>query len=98
MSVASPAPSSRRGPSSEVMLRARGAQVPVVHERLVKALGHARAGEVLADAFSRFGDRPVDTAQDLMELSEALIAAGGLVQAVGRSLKVMSLLRGAVER
>jgi hypothetical protein len=72
--------------------------VPVVRERLIRALGVTRAGEVLGEAFDHFGDRRVETAQDMLELADLLIASGGLVQAVGRSLKVMALLRGAVER
>ncbi len=98
MSAAASVPSSRRGPSSQITRNARGAMVSVVHERLVKALGATRAGEVLDDALARFGDRQVETAQDLFDLAALLIGSGGLVQAVGRSLKVMALLRGAAER
>jgi hypothetical protein len=76
----------------------RGALAPVVHERLVKALGTKRGGEVMSDALALLGGRPIETAQDMLDLAEALIKAGGLVQAVGRSIKVMALLRGAVER
>ena len=96
--VPAPAPSSRRGPSSEIMRKARGALVPTVHERMVRALGPARAGEVLGDAFTRFGDRMVDTPQDMLDFAELLMEGGGLVQAVARSLKVQALLHGARER
>ena len=89
-------PGSRNGPVSAVITR--GALAPVVHERLVKALGSVRAAEVFRDACDRFGDRPVETPQDLLDIAEVLVRLGGLVQAVGRSLKVQALLRGAVER
>jgi hypothetical protein len=92
--VASP---SSRGPSSGVVFVGRGALAPVVYERLAKALGDRRAGEVYCEAYERFGERLVDTPQDMLEFAELLIRSGGLVQAVGRSLKVQALLRGAVE-
>lgn len=92
------APSSRSGPTSEVVVVARGALAPVVHDRLVKALGNQRALEVFRDACDRFGDRTIGTPQDMLEFAEILIRLGGLIQAVGRSLKVQALLRGAVER
>ena len=96
--TAGAAPSSRNGPRSAVVVVARGALAPVVHDRLVKAMGDQRASEVFGEACARFGDRLVDTPQDMLDFSEVLIRLGGLIQAVGRSLKVQALLRGAVER
>jgi len=72
--------------------------MPLVQERMAKALGAARAGEVLAQAFNRFGERRVETPQDMLDFADVLMGSGGLVQAVGRSLKVLALLRGALER
>jgi hypothetical protein len=97
-SAAAAAPSSRGGPSSDVVLIARGAQMATVHERMVKALGPRRAGEILRETLDRFGERMLETPQDMLDFAELLIKSGGLVQAVGRSLKVQALLRGAVER
>jgi hypothetical protein len=94
---AAAAPSSRGGPASDTMFVARGALAPTVYERLVKALGPRRAGEVFHEARSQFGDRFIETPQDMLDFSMILLRAGGLVQAVGRSLKVQALLRGAVE-
>jgi hypothetical protein len=91
-------PSSRSGPTSAVMLVPRGALAPTVYDRLVKALGERRASEVFGEGVTRFGDRLVDTPQDMHDFAEILIRMGGLIQAVGRSLKVQALLRGAVER
>ena len=95
--TAGAAPSSRNGPTSEVVVMARGAMAHVVHDRLVKALGDRRAGEVFRDACGRFGDRLIETPQDMLDFAEVLVRLGGLIQAVGRSLKVQALLRGAVE-
>jgi hypothetical protein len=96
--TAGAAPSSRNGPSSAVVVVARGALAPIVHDRLVKALGDRRASEVFRDGCARFGDRLIETPQDMLDFAEVLIRLGGLIQAVGRSLKVQALLRGAVDR
>jgi hypothetical protein len=96
-SGAAAVPSSRR-PISGVSMISRGAFAATVHERLVKALGDRRAAEVFHATCDDFGDRLIDSPQDMLDFAEALIRAGGLVQAVGRSLKVQALLRGAVER
>ena len=93
------APSSRGAPSSQtVPITYRGEMAPLVHERLVKALGGKRAAEVMRDALTTLGDHPLDTPADLLVIAEVMIRSGGLVQAVGRTLKVQALLRGAVER
>jgi hypothetical protein len=92
------APSSRSGPTSAVVVVARGALAPMVHDRLINALGPQRAADVLHDAYLRFGNRLIETPQDMLEFAGILVQLGGLIQAVGRSLKVQALLRGAVDR
>lgn len=105
MSASSAPSSSRSGPASQPSPESQvqsvahpGAFMPLVQERLRKALGPARAAEVLRQALTGFRGQPIDTPQDLMELAERLIGMGGLVTAVGRSFKVQAILRGAVER
>lgn len=93
-------PSSRSGaaPSSQtVPVGYRGEMAPLIHERLVKALGSRRAAEVMREAIGQIGGRTLSTPQDVMAFADVLVHSTGLVQAVGRSLKVMALLRGAVE-
>lgn len=101
------APSSRSAPSSSraappssqtVPVTYRGELAPLIHERLVKALGGKRAAEILRDAIAELGGRTLDTPQDMMDLADVLVRSTGLLQAVGRSIKVMALLRGAVEK
>ena len=95
------APSSRSGspPSSQTLpVGYRGELAPLIHERLVKALGNRRAAEVMREAIGEIGGRTLSTPQDMMDFAEVLVRSVGLLQAVGRSLKVMALLRGAVER
>lgn len=86
-------------PSSQVTLLAfQGEMAPLVYDRLVKALGPKRAAEIMRATLASRDDRPLNTVQDLLDFAELMISAGGLVQAVGRSLKVLALLRGAVEK
>jgi hypothetical protein len=75
-----------------------GKMLLFAHERMSKALGPKRAEEVLRSALSQFGERSIETPQDLLELSKLLLGAGGLVKAVGESLKQQALLRGATEQ
>jgi len=93
-------PSSRALPPSSqtVPVAYRGALAPLIHERLVKALGAKRAAEVMRDCIAELGGRTLDTPQDMMEVADVMVRSTGLLQAVGRSIKVMALLRGASER
>jgi hypothetical protein len=70
----------------------------LVRGRLSKALGPGRAQEIMLETTERMGGRDLESPQDLLTFAELLIKAGGLVQAVGRSLKVQALLHGAVEK
>ena len=89
---------SSRAPSSQVQpVQYPGTIVPFVLERLTKALGPMRAAEVMNERLALWRPRPLDTAQDLLEFSNHLMRCGGLIQSVGRSLKVQALLRGATE-
>jgi hypothetical protein len=85
------------GPSGELASEQQESLMAFVNARLSKALGPARAGEVLSAMLLRMGCKALETPQDLLEFSEHLIRQGGLAQAVGRSFKVKALLRGAVE-
>jgi hypothetical protein len=79
-------------------IRHAGALVPFVYERLRKALGTSKGAEVMRQVLTSFANRPVETPQDLLEFAERLLRLGRLTQAVGRSLKVDAILRGATER
>lgn len=74
-----------------------GKMLLLAQERLAKALGRARADEIVRNALSHFGERSMETPQDLLALSRFLLTAGGLVKAVGESLRAQALLRGAIE-
>jgi hypothetical protein len=86
----------QKRPSKPLILL--GKMLLFAQERLAKALGPKRTEEVLRGAITHFGERPMETPQDLLELSEFLRGGGGLVKAVGDSLKSQALLRGATEQ
>lgn len=90
-------PASQPAPSSAPSSSQHLSMTPFVLARLSKALGPTRGMEVMDAALGRMGLRVLDTPQELLDFSEHLIRQGGLVQAVGRSLKVQAFLRGAVE-
>jgi len=80
-----------------VALSHLGQMAVLAHERLVKAVGPARAMELIQGAVAVLGKRRFDHPQDLFDIAGYLIESGGLVQVVGHSLKVHALLRGAVD-
>ena len=90
--------STRVPPSQVHPVHYPGSVVPVILERLTKALGATRASEVMNERLTQWQPRALDTAQDLLEFSNHIMRCGGLIQAVGRSLKVQALLRGATEQ
>jgi hypothetical protein len=93
---AAPGPLSRRH-ASQVVFVGQGALAHVVYERLAKALGERRASEVYLETSAQLGDRRIETAGDMAQFAEILIRAGGLLKAVGHSLKIQALLHGAID-
>jgi hypothetical protein len=74
-----------------------GKMLLFAQERMARALGPRRTEEILRNALSHLGDRPIDTPQDLLELAKFMLTAEGLVKSVGESLKAQAILRGASE-
>lgn len=88
--------STEKRPSRPMILL--GKMLLFAQERLAKALGPKRADEVIRHAQSHFGERRMESPQDLLDLSKFLLATGGLVRSVGESLKAQAILRGALEQ
>jgi hypothetical protein len=70
-------------------------RVDMARAQLVQVIGEARANSIFEEVFHQLGHVLVDTPEDLMKLSQFLIARGGFVEVVGRSLKAQALLAGA---
>ena len=66
--------------------------------RLARALGPAKSQSIAATIFKTMGVTYLATPQDLCDFANHLIRYGGVVEAAGRSLKVMALLRSAIDR
>ncbi len=66
--------------------------------RLSRALGPQKGNSLASAILATMGIPILETPQDLCDFSNHLIGYGGLAEAVGRSLKVMALLRSAIDR
>ncbi len=66
--------------------------------RLKRALGPQKGEAMAALIFSKMGLNQISSPQDLCDFANHLIQHGGVAEAVGRSLKVMALLRSAIDR
>ncbi len=64
-------------------------------EKLRHVLGAKAADELIHDAMRGAGISSLDRPDDLALFADELIRAGGLIEAVGRAIKVQALLAGA---
>jgi len=71
---------------------------PKLMEKLINMLGNTRAEELYDDTLARAGLSAVDTPEDKLRFGNALVGLGGVMEAIGRSIKVQALLLGARER
>jgi hypothetical protein len=63
--------------------------------RLIKAVGREKALRIGAEALAALAVHELRTPNDLLAFANYLIKQGGVVESVGRALKVTALLRGA---
>jgi hypothetical protein len=63
--------------------------------QLAEIMGDANAQSLISDCLGESGLTKVNNADELLAFSLNLIARGGFVEVVGRSLKVVALLSGA---
>lgn len=66
-----------------------------VLDRLRKALGAQAAERLARDALMKLELNELRTADELLQFSNYLLKQGGVVESVGRALKVTAILRGA---
>lgn len=64
-------------------------------EKLRHILGNEAADELVATTMRRVGLKDLSAPDDLAKFAEELIRTGGLVEAVGRAIKIQALLAGA---
>lgn len=70
-------------------------EVEAARQQLVRVLGEPKGSEVLDECFREVRLTRVSTAQELLDLAEALMKRGGFIEVIGRFLKVRALLGGA---
>jgi len=63
--------------------------------RLVHVLGTVRGQSIYEDTLAAIGRTSLLSPDDEIRFADALIANGGLLESIGRSLRVRALLRGA---
>lgn len=66
-------------------------------QKLVNVMGTARAGELTEQVLRQIGLQELRTPDDRLRFGQALIKRGGLLESVGRSIKMQAILHGARE-
>jgi hypothetical protein len=65
--------------------------------KLLRMLGPERGNAVVQETMKQLGLEAVKTPNECLRFGEALIKRGGLLEALGRSIKIQALLNGANE-
>ena len=63
--------------------------------KLKNMMGEARARVLVVEVFAELGVQGLDDADDRLRFGHALLSRGGVMEAIGRSIKVQALLHGA---
>lgn len=63
--------------------------------KLESVFGRERARQLIADVCREIGIESLDTPNDRLAFGEALTERGGLLEAIGRAIKVQAILHGA---
>ncbi len=66
-----------------------------IMKRLVHVYGEAKGEALYRETLEQTGLTELGSPDDEMRFADALIDSGGLLEAMGRSLRVRALLRGA---
>lgn len=66
-------------------------------QKLINVLGEERAKKVIAETMTRAGLRSLETPDERYRFACELMTQGGVLEAVGRAMKIQALLHGAKE-
>ena len=64
-------------------------------EKLIRVLGRARAEALIADTLREIGLSDLGEAESRLRFGHALTQRGGVVEAIGRAIKIQAILEGA---
>ena len=66
-------------------------------EKLIRVLGRPRAEALIADTLREIGLPDLTEAESRLRFGHALTQRGGVVEAIGRAIKIQAILEGASE-
>jgi hypothetical protein len=66
-------------------------------KKLVHVLGRPRAESLIAETLRQIGRRDLAEAESRLLFGHALTRHGGVVEAIGRAIKIQAILEGASE-
>lgn len=66
--------------------------------KIVRMLGEDRGRQVVRETLATAGLESLASPDDRLRFGEVLVAKGGLLEAIGRSIKAQALLQGARTR
>lgn len=67
----------------------------VALSKLTNVLGEDKATELVRAILREIGIAELRTPDDRLKFAEALMARGGVIEAIGRAIKIQALLHGA---
>lgn len=65
--------------------------------KLVRLYGPERTEALVRDTMREIGIRTISSADDRLRFGSALIKKGGLLEAIGRAIRIQAILHGARE-
>lgn len=65
--------------------------------KLITTLGPVRGAVVISEVLAEIGLRELQTPTDRMHFANALMKRSGLLEAIGRAIKIQAILHGARE-
>jgi hypothetical protein len=68
-----------------------------LERKLVHMLGPTRAEALIDDTLHEIGRTDLEDPQDRLLFGHALLRHGGVIEAIGRSIKIQAILEGADE-
>lgn len=87
-----------RTQSGEMPARSTKAPWDRAVDKITNMMGPSKARQFIDDTMRSIHLTQVTTMDDLLQFGEALIARGGVIEAIGRSIKIQAILHGAVAR
>jgi hypothetical protein len=66
-------------------------------QKLVNVLGAERARKLSGEILRQIGVTDLRSPNDRLRFGDALIARGGVLESIGRSIKIQAILHGAIE-